>query len=591
MKKKLLINLLLITLFIIPLMIGCNGEESTPATTSEPTTAPTASTATPAGEQAWWDKFGEPEYGGEMVVHVSGFEYNFDPILWAGGWLGHWEGLFYRDWTVDRSEEAFAAEFVNVEYYTGGLAESWEYKDPTTVTVNIQQGVKWQDKEPLNGRELTADDVQFTYDRILGTGSGFTEPSAAYGMSIPNVERVVAKDKYTLEFQLKTDSAFAIYDVFDGGFFNIAIVAPEWVALSEEDRNDWHNAVGTGPWLLTDYSSGNSLTYTRNPDYWGVDERHPENQIPYLDEVREIVILDAATAQAALRTGQVDVSEQMNAISWQQQQIMAESDPDIQWGWWPTPGYTIDLRVDHEPFNDIRVRQALQLALPLDVIAETHFGGTVSGQPEGLIYPKLTGWTLPYEEWPADLQAEYSYNPEKAMELLAEAGFPDGFETHIVSATYRQDIELLEIIKAYFLDIGVDMEIEMMDFATWRAFTDEGKHDQMSYSASAGMAKSPATCLRYNEGGNTVSNATYCDDPEYNSLLEQCLSATSIDEAQRLSVECEMYSLSQHWRVNTYGTVSPVAWQPWVKGNSGEWSFAAFPPHYYARWWIDENLK
>lgn len=123
--------------------------------------------------------------------------------------------------------------------------------------------------------------------------------------------------------------------------------------------------------------------------------------------------------------------------------------------------------------------------------------GVYRGVPEGLISEKLTGWVLPYDDWSAALQAEYSYNPGKARELLAEAGYPDGFKTKITAANSQEDIELLESIKSQFMEIGVDMEIEMMDFVTKKSISDAGSYDQMLYSNHSGLTRIPIDVFPY----------------------------------------------------------------------------------------------
>lgn len=589
MIKKTVLSLLMIMLlaFTVLSSYGCNGTEETPA--DEPTTAPTTSATTPVTTTGdWWEKFGEPQYGGEIVLRSQSIMESWDPGTWLGYRWGYMECLFYRDWTVDREECGFFTELVAPEYYTSGLAESWEQSDPTTYIVKIHEGIKWQNKEPMNGRELTAYDVEYSYDRILGTGNGFTEKNPIISNGISNVEKVVALDDYTLEFQMKNSAALTIYDLFDGGFFPTIIIAPEMVENNIFDS--WETSVGTGPWMLTDFVSGSAATYTRNPDYWGYDERYPENQLPYADTLKEVVIADMATVMAAMRSGQIDTIPSMNAISPTQLETLLDTNPDTQVAYWPTPGVSIEMRVDQAPFTDIRVRKALQMALPLDVIAEAHYDGTVSGTPEGLVNPDNFGdWTVPYAEWSAELQAEYSYNPERAMELLAEAGYPDGFDTKVIcSAT--DDTELMEIAKAYFQQIGVEMEIEVFaDNPTKMQYAMAGKSSQMTESNTVGHSKAPFQSILARTPQFT-ENYTKCDDAEYNALVAACNTASTIEEAQQYCKEAEIYALEQHWAVNLFSTMSPIVWQPWLKGYSGEQTVAGVH-FYWTRCWIDQELK
>lgn len=586
MVRKLIFSLLIITLITLPLLAGCNGDETTPSPTTQPTA--TASTPTPTAAGDWWDEFGEPQYGGKLNIWVNTNSMaKFDPAQFPGVIGGIWETLFGRDWAVDRDICDFKTEFVPAEYYKDSLAESWEYIDPTTVAVHLYEGITWQDKAPLNGREFTAEDVQYTYDRILGTGNGFTEKNPVYASTMQNIERVVATDKYTVHFELKNPSYFSLYEVFDGGFFAVYMVAREWV--EQVDTNNWENTLGTGPYMLTDYTMGVATKYVRNPDYWKQDERHPDNQLPYIDEINEVVIPDLSTAMAALRSGQIDIMMQMNSIFAPQADSLAKTNPEIQQAWWPVPGYALEMRVDTEPFTDIRVRKALQMSIDRQTVADTHYAGQVDGAAAGPIYPGFEGWTIPYDDWTADLQAEYSFDQDTARDLLAEAGYPNGFETYALARS-GQDLDLLQIVKSYFMDVGVDMEIETVaDMATLSNLASTGMFDRMIYTAATAMPRPPKDAI-IRRTPNDRENYTRCNDSQYNALVEQALAATTLEETKQLCTEIDMYALSQHWTVQILPSVCAVAWQPWVKGCSGE-QLVAGAYFYHSRWWIDEDLR
>ncbi len=593
MKRKLIISSLVLMLIAVPLFAAACEEEVTPPSEEEEEGPPGEEEEEEEGN--WWDELGEPQYGGKLTVIADGFhDMSFDPAVMGGSAKGCWEALFYRDWTVDRSICDFKIDMVPVEYYGGGLAESWEQTDPLTWTVHLRQGVHWQDKPPLNGRELTADDVVYTYDRLLGTGSGFTEPNPFVAASFSNFERVVWVDKYTVQFKLKSPTALSIYDIYDLGPISAVIVAPE---LVQQGLEDWHNAAGTGPYMLTDYDMGVSTTYSRNPDYWGYDERHPQNQLPYIDTVVQLVIPDISSQLAALRSGQIDLIP--GGPQWQQVQSLTETNPDIQHTTWPFAGQSLEMRCDREPFTDIRVRKALQMAIDRELIAETYYGGLVSGVPEGLVSPMSEGWAIPYDQWPADLQQEYSYNPDMARQLLAEAAADGvfevneygGFNTNIIASTVGDDdIQLLEIIKSQLMDIGVDMEIiAFADMPTKNSFVQAGNMDAMTSTWTTGGLPAPAYRQIEIRLSDKVENYTYNNDSYYDDLVQQVITAPTIDEAKRLVKECDMYALEQHWAVNLFLGFVNVCWQPWIKGYSGErliWGGQFF---YYSRWWIDQE--
>ena len=120
---------------------------------------------------------------------------------------------------------------------------------------------------------------------------------------------------------------------------------------------DWHNAVGTGPWILTSFKDGVSLHYAKNPDYWGTDERHPQNKIPYADNLVALCIPDSATAYAALRTKKIDV---LSGVDWKQTENLIKGNKNLLHSQAPTNSQSILLNLGKAPFTDINVRKALQ---------------------------------------------------------------------------------------------------------------------------------------------------------------------------------------------------------------------------------------
>jgi peptide/nickel transport system substrate-binding protein len=596
MKTKVAVAILSVLMILTMALTSCT-KEATPTPTATPATTMTTAPTN------WWDKFGKPQYGGTITCRGLFDNPSFDPLAPVGhGTTVMWfESLFGPDWALDPDVWAYDVGWIPQQYYTGLLAEGWERTGPLTVVVKLRQGIHWQDKPPVNGRELTAEDVQYSYDRMMGTGSGFTEPNSFWAGALTAVERVVATGKYTLEFRLKQPSVIAMDQVLGASVMGIAVIVPhEWV--EQGDTQDWQNAVGTGPFILSGYETEVSLTYTRNPNYWGYDERHPENQLPYIDEFKYVKIPDTATALAAMRTNKIDIlgrGERGSAVTWQQLQGLINTNPDIQVGVLPASGgQTLELRCDKAPFTDIRVRKALQMALDRKLIAESHYPGPLlEGQELGAVCgmapPSYKGWVTPFDEWPADLQEEYSYNPDKARQLLSDAGYPNGFSTHVLASS-TDDVELLEIIKSYFKDIGVDMEIKTMDStAAVRSIASAGKHEQMVMSARMGMAQPPDLLLRLSVSTNTRDNFTYHNDAYFDGLAAQFNTATDTDEAKRLFNEADMYLISHHWRVVTCLVTTPSVWQPWIKGlNSGSPTpnlsvgCAGFFP---ARVWIDQG--
>ena len=142
------------------------------------------------------------------------------------------------------------------------------------------------------------------------------------------------------------------------------------------------------------------------------------------------MIPDQETALAEMRAGRIDVADQISPLLALE---MRKTNPEILQIALPQTAVTIDPRNDVAPFNDIRVRKAMQIALDLPGIAENYYKGTVEPYPSTLTSRYMKGWGFPYEEWPQDLKDEYSYNPTAAKKLLADAGYPNGFKTNIIA--------------------------------------------------------------------------------------------------------------------------------------------------------------
>jgi peptide/nickel transport system substrate-binding protein len=632
MKKSVIGVMVVIILVLSSILASC--VTSTTSTTAQPpattTTQSTVQTSIKPAVQTstqlltttssskaahWWDSLGVPQYGGALNIAVGNFDINFDAHDPRGLVANEYDGLFFYDWSVDPSIHPYKNEFVEPEYHKGMLATGWEQTDPLTITVHLREGVHWQDRAPVNGREFTADDVVYNFDRVLGTGNGFTVPNPFIGNNFPDISKVVAVDKYTVQFKLKKATAFTIYQVLTsqcpGGF--LGFVAPEWVALGGPPKNEqpdggsgggpppgggpggpppsgplyeWNKVVGTGPFILSDLMSGSTMTFSKNPNYWGHDERYPQNQLPYIDTMKLIVIKDMATRLASVRTAKIDfVSDRREYPSWQDVANMKKTNPDIQSSSFPVEGYSLEFRCDKQPFTDMNVRKALQMAVDLKSIARSYFGGTVDGTPCGLVNPINTEWVVPFNEWPADLQQEYSYNVAKTRQLMTEAGYPNGFKTTLLVSS-QDNQQLPQIIKSMFTDIGVDMTIEVMDNTSFMTYCQSGKNEQLTFFPSTGVAWDPLQDLRYRTHYEW-RNFTHVSDPTYEAMYEKITAAVDLSEAKSLAKEAYMYELEQHWEVHMFGNQANMLWQSYFQGYSGQCDTSPW----FARIWIDQTLK
>jgi ABC-type transport system substrate-binding protein len=525
-----------------------------------------------------------PKYGGSATQIVTILGQQFDPWMFFGAHWYMYEQLFQWDWHIDRDVWAFKAEGAPMDCFTGLLADTWEWEDPKTLVVNLKQGVKWHNRAPTNGRELTADDVVWHYDRQLGTGSGFTQLNPFTGPMLDAVVNVTKRDKYTIAVNFKEPTPLANW---------WAITAPQCANMMEPpetvevDNTDYNYCSGTGAFMVTDFIIGNSLTLSRNPDYHQFDTAYPDNRLPYLDELKLLYIVDRSTQIAALRSGQADI---LYGLDWQTADSMKKTNPEIVINSFPVMGMTMDFRLDKEPFTDIRVRKAMQMAINIPLIAERHFGGYVSSDPPNMLADVYKGWTRPYAEWPEDIKKEYVYDPDQAKKLLADAGYPNGFDTNCYAQT-TDDLDLVQILQAFWAEIGVDMEINVMDRPQFIPFVQAGKHDQMRVNFFCNMIFQVDHA--YGDRTSTESmNNIYAPAEEaavYDDLFAQFLAAPDEATAQQLGIQMQDYCYQQHWFVLGPGRETFVANQPRLKGYAGE-STASFPETWvWKHWWIDEG--
>ncbi len=588
MKKIIWIALtFLIAMSLI--LSSCGGEEEEEETevtipTEEPeVTVPTEEpevTVPESGE--WWQQWGTPTYGGTYTILATREPTGWDPYFGAYGgyYLEHIAAMGWMEVPPDVWD--FRTRFQPIDYLIPLLAESWEIQNWDTMVFHIRKGVHWQNIAPVNGRELTAYDVEYSWHRVFGLGSGFTEPTpwTNYRQYGPPTS-VEATDKYTVVMKLPTAS-FSWCRMFLDDTPYIYVV-PHEVIEKYGDMNDWEHCVGSGPWIMADYVAGSSLTYNKNPDYWGYDEKYPQNRLPYLDRVKELIIPDQSTRIAALRTGKLDVISRLN---WEQAEKIKETNPELIPDSYASGTMTLvyDLSLDH--FSDIRVRKAMQMSLDLQTIADTYYGGYVDGTPVGHTYFK--GYRAEYADWPQEVKDGFAYNPEGAKALLAEAGYPNGFQCTL-TASATQDLDLLQIIQAYLLDIGIDMQIQVFESPTWRSYIYAGKAEMTT--ASWGAYSTIFTPDRLYQLTSTHRDAVihHISDPVYEDMVATVKSTVDPEEIKRLCVEADLYAISKFWEMTVQPIPSFGFSQPWLRRYlpTGD----VLRGYKQARIWIDQEMK
>jgi peptide/nickel transport system substrate-binding protein len=538
----------------------------------------------------------KPQYGGTMNLRIDSNIVTFDPndksfrYSIMSGWL---ECLHGGYWPLEPIP--FNGKFGQLNYTNCHLAESWEFTEPGNYVIHLRKGIHWQNIPPVNGREFTSDDVAYHYHRLYGGGHGFTTRGPGAHYQFTPLESITAIDRYTVAFKWKAPNPEIVRDAMQAWGSLASIEAREAVE-KWGNLDDWHHAIGTGPFILKDVIQGNSATLVKNPDYWGHDEQNTGNQLPYIDSLKLLIIPDKAAAIEALRAGQIDA---LDGLTPAEADAIKKTNPELLQVTFPAPNaLTLDPRNDKAPFNDIRVRKAMQMAINLPAICHTYYNDTCRPYPSSVTSYYMKGWGFPYEEWPQDLKDEYAYNPAKSRQLLTEAGYPKGFKTNIV-ADATGDINLLKIVQTYLAQVGIDMEIRTMDSAATSAFVYGRKHDQLAQRGKIGklgaMGLNPVNFLSRLASG--PANYMVIEDPVLDAFHPKSWEVSSFDEIKKLLRDCNELVARKHFLISLLQPMECVLYQPWFKGYHGQRDAltGADGPHllfyYPARFWIDQKLK
>ena len=531
-----------------------------------------------------------PQRGGNLeigTVNVTISALSWDPQDFA--WkLNHDTGLYFETlFAGDLSRSVRNGGRFNfkpdawlpTDAIRGELAESWEWtENPLAVVIKLRKGIMFPDKPGvMASREFVADDVVFSFNRMNAS------PKKVAGY-FDHVDRVEARDAHTVVFYMKEYNAEWDYR-FGWGYYS-QIITRELVAAG---AGNWRNAVGTGPFQLSEYVQGNAQTYLRNPIYWdreridGVDYT-----IPFVDRVTYRIIKDEATQHAALRTGKLDILE---AIRWQAVESLKSSTPQLKWSrWLAMSGTYLSMRVDTKPFDDIRVRRALNFAVNKQEIVREYYGGNAElfAYPQ---HPDYVGYFQKLEEMPASVRELYVYDPEKAKKLLAEAGYPKGFSFKVqVCSCSPDNMDLLPLVAAYLEQIGVKLEIQPMEYGAFLSAMTTMKNTP-GYFMSNGHTN-PTTTIRKNFTPGQVWNPSQWNDPAYTARMAEVYRTRDEATRQRMLREMTIEILDKApyiWLPTPYVF---TAWWPWVKNYDGELRVGAVKPGpIYARIWIDQELK
>lgn len=543
-------------------LAACGSSSSDSSATTDSGSAESGSAASgnantvDLGGTALPDSWGNPVYGGNITLYSNGdIDAYFDPAI--GDTVGFdlfLEGL----WAYDSSSEYnVSGDNVPVEALKGQLAESWEAdEDAKTLTVKLRDDVHFfkldDEYDYYGGRQLVASDVKWTYDRLCGLGSGYDEAmqtESNWAGLLSMLESVEAVDDTTVVFHLTSADEVTVAN-FMSQFVKIG--GPEWDELTEDQQADYHYACGTGPYHITEFEAGQKVVLAKNDDYYDTDASG--NQLPYLDTITYLYIADSTNIVTQFTSGKLDIfgSNRTNLVNDSEAQQIASSGMDYYLDSVPSsqPEY-LAMKSNQKPFDDIRVRKAMQLAIPMSEIHSKLLN--LAGEPElsGLWNPTTTDWST-VSSWSDDLVASYSYDPEQAKELLSEAGYPDGFEFTVVISP-DNNTDLWTVAQEYWAQIGVTMNIETVsNFMEAKTIGTASGDARSTASTGAGACGSITAAINQTVDGGWASSL-WTNDADYAEMVNGLNSATTLDEQAEQAKALDEYYAEQHWTVNLTG--------------------------------------
>ena len=435
----------------------------------------------------------------------------------------------------------------------GDLAESWSQPNETTYIFKLRRGVRWHNKPPVNGRELTADDVKYTFDRFVN------EKGNAYRSMMAALDKVEVVDKYTVKMTLKEPYVWFLDMVANP--MALAIIAKEAVEKFGDLKRP-EAVIGTGPWMLDSYRPNVGVTYVRNPNYF-------LRGLPYIDKVEVTVDEDNASRMAAFIAGKYDIGWEnpgtINRVDWVQiKDTLKQRRPKLQSMEYASNQLShIYMRTDKPPFSDVRVRRAISLAFNrqdvLNAVAEG-VGVFNPAVPAG-----LKDWALPVDQLGEGAQY-YKFDPARAKKLLAEAGYPNGFPATISYATYGSTIvvDTLQLLLKYLKDVGIDAKPIQQEYGAYIATTFYGKYESMAFGPQTPFLD-PDNFLFGPHMPGELKNQSHVNDPVLGDTLVRQRRTTDVAKRREVLYEIQRYLAKQQYYIYAPSGVYIGVWDGALK--------------------------
>ena len=435
----------------------------------------------------------------------------------------------------------------------GDLAESWSQPNEATWVFKLHRGVRWHGKPPVNGRELTAEDVRYSAERFLTLKGNPT----AYMLRA--VERVEAVDRYTVKFVLK--EPFAWFLDMLANPISLPIIARECVEKFG-DLKKADSVVGTGPWMLDSYRQNVGLTLVRHPAYF-------RPGLPYIDRVEILVDEDNASRTAAFLAGRYDLGWEfpgtINRTDWVQiKNVLQRRRPNLKTAEFVANVEThISMRTDRAPFNDARVRRAISLAINRQEMIDALFEGAGVFNPA--VPAGLKDWAVPTNQL-GDGARYFKHDPVEARLLLGVAGYPNGFQASLRFTTYGSTtlVDAAQLILNNLKSVGIDTRLDQKEYGAFIATCYFGQFDSMTYGPQTPFLE-PDNFLYGMHYPGEQKNQSHVDDPVVTDFLVRQRRTFDVAKRREIITDLQRYLATQQYYVQLPSGVYVAVWDGALK--------------------------
>jgi peptide/nickel transport system substrate-binding protein len=496
----------------------------------------------------------------------------------------------------------------------GSLVESWEWApDGLQIVMKVRQGVKFHAKPPVNGRNLDIDDVVLTYDRFTRGNPYREEVSNVLNPQAP-VLSFTASDARTIVIKLKEPIPAVLYYFANAGVFGLNVL-PKEVDTNWDDRADM---IGTGPFMLTNYTPSVGYTFKRNPDFWDKDEA-------LVEQIEQPIVSEYSAALAQFKAGAIFSmgpkvgpqvkQEEILSVKADQPQILIYQDDmkrfseawPMIFGWLPE-GQT--------PFLDERVRQALSMSWDRDLYLDT-FHNVATFESEGLPVEKrwnshvgASGRSEPYWLDPKGKDfgpnAKYfQHDPAEARKLLAAAGYPNGIQNVLANQVAGPELpsaKHAEVINGFASEIGITSKVNLLDYV--KEYQEKYRFGKGQFegwlfgSDASGAAGDVASALANSywskgqsigfKGFSKTGRNDQSGDPQVDAQIEKARLERDNDKLRAIVFELQRYLAKTMYVIQPPGVAAgfTMAW-PCV-GNFRAFNHSSSDFDHY-RIWVDQT--